>query len=96
MAINARDIQNNLLPKAQKEIEDRLASAESAAAANAAYEASMKHFDRAVATQNTAVLRSHVLPEFQQIVAAGGPRAPEAARYVNILIPAALKAGGAH
>jgi serine/threonine protein kinase len=96
MAINARDIQNNLLPKAQKEIEDRLANAESAAAANAAYEAGMKHFDRAVATQNTAVLRAHVLPEFQQIVAAGGPRAPEAARYVNILIPAALKAGGAH
>jgi serine/threonine protein kinase len=96
MAINARDIQNNLLPKAQKEIEDRLASSESAAAANAAYEASMKHFDRAVATQNTAVLRSHVLTEFQQIVAAGGPRAPEAARYVNILIPAALEAGGVH
>ena len=96
LAANARDAQNNLVPKAQKEIEDRLASAESAAAANAAYEAAMKHFDRAVATQNTAVLRSHVLPEFQQIVAAGGPRTPEAARYVNILIPAALKAGGAH
>jgi serine/threonine protein kinase len=95
MAINARDIQNNLLPKAQKEIEDHLASAESAATANAAYEAAMKHFDRAVATQNTAALRSHVLSEFQQIVAAGGSRAPEAARYVNILIPAALKAGGA-
>jgi tetratricopeptide (TPR) repeat protein/predicted Ser/Thr protein kinase len=96
MAINARDIQNNLLPKAQKEIEDRLANAESAGAANGAYEAAMKHFDRAVATQNTAVLHSHVLPEFQQIVAAGGPRAPEAARYVNILIPAALKAGATH
>jgi serine/threonine protein kinase len=96
LAIDARDYQNNLIPKAQKEIEDRLASAESAAAANAVYDAAIKHFDRAVATQNTAMLRSHVLPEFQQIVQSGGPRAPEATRYVSILIPSALKEAGAH
>jgi serine/threonine protein kinase len=92
---NARDYQNNLIPKAQKEIEDRLANAESAAAANATYEAAVKHYDQAVATQNTGMLRLRVLPEFQQIVAAGGPRAPEASRYVNSLIPAALKEAGA-
>jgi hypothetical protein len=33
LAIDARDYQNNLIPKAQKEIEDHLASAESAEAA---------------------------------------------------------------
>jgi hypothetical protein len=96
LAGNARDYQNNLIPKAQKEIEDRLAIAESAAAANATYEAAVKHYDQAVATQNTGMLHSRVLPEFQQIVAAGGPRAPEASRYVSSLIPAALKEGGAH
>jgi len=96
LAIDARDFQNNLIPKAQQEIEDRLANAESAAAANAAYEAAIKHYDRAAATQNTGLLRSRVLPEFQQIASSGGPRAPEAARYVNTLIPAAIKEGSAH
>jgi serine/threonine protein kinase len=96
LTINARDYQNNLIPKAQQEIEDRLAKAESAAAANTAYEAATKHYDRAAATQNIGLLRSRVLPEFQQIASSGGPRAPEAARYVNTLIPAAIKEGSAH
>lgn len=87
---------NSLIPKAQKEIEDRLANAESAATANAAYEAAVKQYDQAAATLNTSMLRSRVLPEFQQIAGSGGPRAPEAQRYVNTLIPAALKAGDAH
>jgi hypothetical protein len=95
LTINARDFQNNLIPKAQQGIEDRLAKAESAAAANAAYEAAVMHYDRAAATQNTNTLRSRVLPEFRQIVGSGGPRAPEAARYVNTLIPEAIKEGGA-
>jgi hypothetical protein len=96
LVIDARDFQNNVIPKAQQGIGDRLAKAESAAAANAAYEAAVMHYDRAAATQNTNTLRSRVLPEFQQMVRSGGPRAPEAARYVDILIPAALKEGGAH
>jgi NADP-dependent 3-hydroxy acid dehydrogenase YdfG len=96
LAIDARDYQSNLIPKAQKQIEDHLVNAESAATANTVYDAAIKHYDRAVATQNTAMLRSHVLPEFQQIIQSGGPRAPEATRYVNILIPAALKEAGAH
>jgi predicted Ser/Thr protein kinase len=91
LAANARDYQNNLIPKAQKAIEDRLANEESAAAANAAYGEAIEQFDQAVATENLAALRSHVLPEFQQIFASGGPRAQEAARYVNTLIPKALK-----
>jgi serine/threonine protein kinase len=95
LATDSRDYQNNLIPKAQKEIEDHLANAESAVAANTVYEVAIKHFDRAVATQNTASLHSHVLPEFQQIVQSGGPRTQEATRYVNILIPAALKEAAA-
>jgi serine/threonine protein kinase len=96
LTMDARDYQNNVIPKAQKEIEDRLASAESAATANAAYEAAVKQYDQAVATQNTNALRSRVLPAFQQIVGSNSPRAPEAQRYVNALIPATLKAGAAH
>jgi hypothetical protein len=72
------------------------ANGESAAAANAAYESAVSRYDAAVATQNTRVLRSRVLPEFQQIVNSGGPRAPEAARYVDVLIPAVLKAARTH
>ena len=96
LVADARDYMNGLIPKAQKEIEDRLANAESMAAANAAYEAAVKQYDQAVATLNTNMLRSRVLPEFQQIAGSGSPRAPEAARFVNTLIPAALKAGDAH
>ncbi len=91
LAANARDYQNDLIPKAQKEIEDRLANADSATTANAAYGTAVGQYDQAVATQNSGMLRSRVLPEFQHIVTSGGSRAPEAARYVNILIPAALK-----
>ncbi len=96
LTIDARDYQNNVIPKAQKEIEYRLANAESAAIANAAYEAAVKQYAQAVAAQNTNALRSRVLPEFQQIAGSASPRAPEAQRFVITFIPAALKAADAH
>ncbi|HEV2520905.1 MAG TPA: protein kinase [Candidatus Acidoferrales bacterium] len=88
---DARDYLNSVIPKAQKTIEDRLAKTEADAAANAKYREVAKKFDQAVATQNTKILRSQIQPEFLDIVNAGGPRTEEAARYVNALIPAALK-----
>ena len=91
---DARDYWNNLIPKAQKHIEDNLAAAEAESSANAAYQSAVKNYSRAVATQNTATLRDDVLPSFSQIAQSGGLRAQEAQQYVDVLIPAALKESG--
>jgi serine/threonine protein kinase len=88
---DARDCLNNLLGKAQKAIEDRLALAESNSSRNADYRSAMKHFDQAVATQNAKMLRGQAQPEFEKIANAGGPRTEEAQKYISELIPAALK-----
>ena len=91
LAIDARDYLNNLIPKAQRLIQDRLAVAESNSSANAAYMKAVKDYDRAVATQNAVMLRDQVLPAFRQTAQSGGVRAKEARRYADVLIPAALK-----
>ena len=93
-AQDARDYWNNLIPKAQKQIEDTLAAAEAESSANAAYQSAVKNYGRAVAARNTAMLRDQVLPSFTQIAQAGGLRAQEAQQYVDVLIPAALKESG--
>lgn len=94
LAMDARDYLNSVIPKTQKQIEDNLAAAASELSANAEYERAVKDYARAVATQNTAVLRGRVLAAFQQIAESGGIRAKEAERYVHVLIPAALKKSG--
>jgi serine/threonine-protein kinase len=91
MVVDARDYLNNLIPRTQKNIEDRLSVEESNAAGNAQYRSAMKHFDQAVATEDATALRGQVRSEFDDIVKAGGARSREAARYVSELIPAALK-----
>jgi eukaryotic-like serine/threonine-protein kinase len=91
LAMDPRDYLNNLIPKAQKQIEDNLAAEASDLSANAEYERAVKDYDRAVATQNAALLHGRVLSTFQQIADSGGIRAKEAERYVHVLIPAALK-----
>ncbi len=90
-ASDARDYVNSVIPKAQKHIEDSLAAAESNASANAAFTSAVKDYNRAVGAQNSATLRDRVLPLFTQIAQAGGPRAKEAQRFVDTLIPAASK-----
>jgi predicted Ser/Thr protein kinase/tetratricopeptide (TPR) repeat protein len=94
LATDARDYLNSLIPKAQKHIEESLATAESNSSANAAYTSAVKEYDRAVATQNAAMLRDQVLPVFRHIAQSGGVRAKEARRYADVLIPAALKKSG--
>lgn len=94
LAIDARDYLNNVMPKAQKHIEDSLAAAKSNSSANAAYTSAVKAYDRAVATQNSAMLQEQVLPLFSQIARSSGVRAKEAQRYADVLIPAALKKSG--
>jgi hypothetical protein len=94
LAMDARDYLNSVIPKTQKQIEDNLAAAASELSANAEYERAMKDYARAVATQNTGMLRGRVLAAFQQIAQSGGIRAKEADRYVRVLIPAALKKSG--
>jgi hypothetical protein len=89
--MDARDYLNDLIPKAEKQIQANLAKADSDAAADREYEAAVKHFDLAVASQDRDLLRSQALVEFRQIVSFGGVRASEAAQYVNVLIPQALK-----
>jgi hypothetical protein len=91
LAMDARDYLNNLIPKAQKQIEDNLAAEASDLSTNAEYERAVKDYGRALATQNTALLRGRVLSAFQQISDSGGIRAKEAERYVHVLIPAAIK-----
>src|SRR5438445_636122 len=94
LGIDARDYLNNVIPKAQKHIEDSLAAAKSNSSANAAYTRAVKEYDRAVATQNSAMLQEQVLPLFSQIARSSGVRAKEAQRYADVLIPAALKKSG--
>lgn len=89
--MDARDYLSDLIPKAEKQIQANLAKADSDAAADREYEAAVKHFDQAVAAQDRDLLRSQALVEFRQIVSFGGVRASEAAQYVNVLIPQALK-----
>ena len=89
--LDARDYLSDLIPKAEKQIQANLAKADSDAAADREYEAAVKHFDQAVAAQDRDRLRSQSLAEFRQIVSFGGARASEAAQYVNVLIPQALK-----
>jgi serine/threonine protein kinase len=91
MVADARDYVNNLIPRTQKNIEDRLSAEESSASANAQYRSAAKHFDQAVATQDSKALRTQVRSEFDDIVKASGARSQEAARYISELIPAALK-----
>jgi serine/threonine protein kinase len=94
LAMDARDYLNSVIPKAQKQIEDNLAAGAADLSANADYEHAVKDYDRAVATQNTSMLRGRVLSAFQRIAQSGGIRAKEAERYVNVLIPSALKKSG--
>ena len=94
LAMDARDYLNSVIPKAQKQIEDNLAAGAADLSANADYEHAVKDYDRAVATQNTGMLRGRVLSAFQGIAQSGGIRAKEAERYVNVLIPSALKKSG--
>ena len=91
LATDARDYMNSVIPKARKQIEDSLAAAESNSSANAAYTDAVKLYSRALAAQNSATLHDQVLPLFTQIAQSGGLRAKEAQRYVDVLIPAALK-----
>jgi ribosomal protein S20 len=88
---DARDYLNNVVPKAQKAIETKLANAEADTLSNSKFRDAVKQFDQAVATLNSKVLRSQLQSEFQEIANSGGPRTVEAERYINVLIPAALK-----
>jgi serine/threonine protein kinase/tetratricopeptide (TPR) repeat protein len=90
LAVDAEDYANNIVARAQKHIEDRLALAASNASANSAYIDAVKEYNRAVAAQNASMLRDKVLPLFREIAQSGGVRAKEAKRYVDGLIPAAL------
>jgi len=57
--------------------------AESNSSPNAAYMKAVKEYDRAVATQNAAMLRDQVLPAFRQAAQSGGVRAKEARHYAD-------------
>jgi serine/threonine protein kinase len=94
LAMDARDYLTNVIPKAQKQIEDNLAADAADLSANADYEHAVKDYERAAATQNTSMLRGRVLSAFQRIAQSGGLRAKEAERYVSVLIPSALKRSG--
>jgi hypothetical protein len=94
LAMDARDYLSNVIPKAQKQIEDNLAADAANLSANTDYERAVKDYGRAVATQNTSMLRGRVLSAFERIAQSGGIRAKEAERYVNVLIPSALKKSG--
>jgi TonB family protein len=59
-------------------------------APEAQFEAAVAEFNEAVAAKDAAALKSHVLPEFQQIAQGADPRAKDAAAYVSSAIPKAL------
>jgi serine/threonine protein kinase len=88
---DARDYMNNIIPRAQKDIEAKLANAEAETLSNEKYRDAVKEFDRAVAAQNAELLRTQIQSEFRLIASTSGPRILEAERYLNVLIPEALK-----
>jgi serine/threonine-protein kinase len=91
LAVNAANYSNTLIPGAMKDVADRLANAQALALAESQLNDAVAHFNQAVAAKDSVGLKSRVLSEFQQLAQGGGPRAPEAARYVSTVIPAALR-----
>lgn len=90
LAVDAEDYANNIIARAQKHIEDRLALTASNASANTAYIEAVKEYNRAVSAQNASMLHDKALPLFREIAQSGGVRAKEAKRYVDVLIPGAF------
>ena len=90
LAMDARDYLNNVIPKAQKHIEDRLAVAESNASLNAAYMNAVKYSTEQLPRKMHRSCATKPVPLFREIAQSSGVRAPEAQRYVDVLIPAAL------
>jgi len=88
---DARDYLNNVVPRAQRAIEAKLANAEAETLSNEKFRDAVKGFDQAVRTQDAKILRTQIQSEFQVIANSAGPRTVEAERYINTLIPAALK-----
>ena len=91
---DARDYMNNIIPRAQKGIEAKLANAEADLLSNEKFRDAVKEFDQAVAAQNAGLLRTQIQSEFRLIASTSGPRILEAERYLNVLIPEALKTIG--
>ena len=89
--MDARDYLNNVIPMAEKHIQDRLALAESSSSPNAVYLDAVKEYNRAFSAQNAPTLHDKVLPLFRQIAQSGGVRAKEAKRYADVLVPEAVK-----
>jgi TonB family protein len=88
---SARNYVDNLIPAALKDVEANAAKRNSDTADAARFNDAVSHYRRAVDAHDAAALRSMVLPEFQGIAAAGGPRAAEASHYASSLIPAAVR-----
>ena len=88
---DARDYMNNIIPRAQKDIEAKLANADADTLSNEKFRDAVKEFDQAVAAQNAELLRTQIQSEFRLIASTSGPRILEAERYLNVLIPEALK-----
>jgi predicted Ser/Thr protein kinase len=90
-ALEAKDYLNNVVPNAVKQIDSHLANASAAATDAAQFNDAVEHFKQAVAASDANALRRKVLPEFQALAQGTGPNAVESSRYVNSLIPAALR-----
>jgi serine/threonine protein kinase len=88
---DARDYMNNILPRAQRVIEAKLADMQADTLSNEKFRDAAKEFDQAVAAQDATLLRTQIKSDFQVIANSGGPRTKEAERYIIVLIPEALK-----
>ena len=71
---DARDYMNNIIPRAQKVIEAKLANAEADTLSNEKFRDAVKDFDQAVAEQNSELLRTQIQSEFRLIASTAGPR----------------------
>lgn len=90
-AAEARDYMNNVIPNTIKQIDNHMANVSAAATDAAQFHDAVAHFKQAVAAGDAKSLRSQVLPEFRALAQGAGPNAAESSRYVNSLIPAALR-----
>ncbi|MGB2887843.1 MAG: serine/threonine-protein kinase [Candidatus Acidiferrales bacterium] len=90
-ATEAKDYINNVIPNAIKQMENHMANASAAVTDAAQFNDAVEHFKKAVAASDAKALRKQVLPEFQALAQGTGPNAAESSRYVNSLIPGALR-----
>jgi TonB family protein len=91
LAASAKNYAENLIPAKISEMEAKIASASSNIAENQTFEGAVKDYKRFLEARDLNSLKTVALPRFQAIAQDGGAHSTDARRYVDNLIPAAIR-----